>query len=273
MKALALISLALLLGACQTPEPTPPPLPIPIANSAAPPGPILLPRALEIAPPKNAQELRADFLELSILRQELSFTRRLVLLRRQERAIWRQRLEDRQADLKALMAVSRDYQAAGAERDRLVATEAALHRKIASALKRPAATLELDFSGLVRDAGSLSIDLESLVHMAQTHRADGDEVAIAQNVRESFQNLATSTTTLAEFAGDTSQLMSALHSELRNLDQGAEPVPDELVEARIELISARLHGLQLLRSQQRAVLALEDAIGEPLSLATFPDVD
>jgi hypothetical protein len=264
------IPLLLMLGACQTPGPLPS---VTVANSATrPTGPISLIRALKIVPPNDADALRANFLELFILRQELPFAQGLVLLRRQERGIWRQRVEARQAGVRDLMPISRGYQAAIAERDRLISERDALHRRIAEMLKRPAATLELDFRGLVRDADSLEIELESLVHMAQTHRPGEDEVSIAQSVRDSFQSLAETTGMLAEFAGDTHDLMRGLKQDLQALSNRPETVPDDLVEARIQVFSSRIHGLELLRSQQQAVLALEAAIGEPLWLSTFPDL-
>lgn len=271
MTRLLAIPLLLTLGACQTPAPLPP---VAVVDSAAPTpvGPVSLTRALEIVPPNDAAALRAKFLELYILRQELPFAQGLVLLRRQERGIWRKRVEARQAGVRDLMPISLGYQASIAERDRLISERDALHRQIAEMLKRPAATLELDFRGLVRDAASLNIELESLVHLAQTHRPDDDEVVIAQSVRDSFQSLAETTSMLAEFAGDTHDLMRGLKQDLQSLSSRPETVPDDLVETRIQLFSSRIHGLQLLRSQQRSVLALEAAIGEPLSLSTFPDL-
>jgi hypothetical protein len=269
-RPLLAITIALLLSACQTPAPAPPP---PAADSAIlAPAPVGLAAATTHVAPKDLDGLRFDFLELSILRQELPFVRRLVLLRRQERGIWRQRVEDRKAGVRDLMPISQAYQTAIADRDRLIAREQNLHRKLAGVLKRTAATLRFDFSGLIRDPSSLSIDLESLVHLAQRNQPTEDEITVAQTVRDSFQSLAATTEALAEFAGDTHALMRGVNRDLRNLSVSPEAIPNDVVDARIQLLSTRLHGLQLLRSQQHAVLTLETAIGAPLSLDTFPDL-
>jgi hypothetical protein len=252
----------LLLTACQTPDLPPPP----VAESARS-GPINLQQGLNIVAPKDAAALRAELSELFVLRQELPFTRRLVLLRRQERAIWRRRVEKREATLQDLMPISRAYQEVSAEQERLTTALDELQRKLATRLKRPAATLELELSGVIRDPGSIHVDLESLLQIAQSRQPERDEVEIAREVRQRFEDLAATTHALAEFAGDTIALVRGLQRDLQTLD---ELVPDDRVETEIQLVSTRLHGLKLLRAQQRAILALEAVIGQPLVLGTEP---
>lgn len=59
--------------------------------------------------------------------------------------------------------------------------------------------------------------------------------------------------------------MRDINRDLRKLE--AELVPGQRVDAEIEMVSTRLHGLKLLRTQQRSILALEAAIGQQLPLA------